>query len=215
MSEKRLDSGRLALIRLSAALAARNPRRLRTVLEEASLGADPDQVEEVILQSYLFLGYPVALNAFALWREVGGRKAGQGVSDEWNVWSERGEEVCRTVYGGQYEGLRRNVKALHPDMERWMVVEGYGKVLGRPGLDLPTRELCIAALLAVLRAPRQLYSHLRGALNAGAPPGEVAESLEEACTHLNQEAAAEAWAVWDRVRSKGLGPQGGGSAGNP
>ena len=55
--------------------------------------------------------------------------------------TDRGEEVCRTVYGGQYEGLRRNVRDLHPDMERWMVVEGYGKVLGRPGLD-PQRRRC-------------------------------------------------------------------------
>jgi hypothetical protein len=50
-----------------------------------------------------------------------------------------------------------------------MIVEGYGKVLGRPGLDAgDVRELCIVALLAVAGRAAQLYSHLRGALNAGA-----------------------------------------------
>ena len=96
-----------------------------------------------------------------------------------------------------------------------MVVEGYGKVLGRPGLELATRELCIAALLAVLRAPRQLYSHLRGALSAGAPPQEIEEALNMACVHLDDEGAAESWAVWNRVRARALGTQAGKSPETP
>ena len=83
-----------------------------------------------------------------------------------------------------------------------MVGEGYGKVLGRPGLDLATRELCIAALLAVLRTPRQLYSHLRGALNAGAETAEVEEVLQEACIHLDGEGQEESWAVWRQVQAR-------------
>jgi 4-carboxymuconolactone decarboxylase len=199
------DYRRRALTQLSAALAAGDPVGLKRALEEGALFENPLQVEEVLLQSYLFLGYPIALNAFALWREITGREAGEGVGDDWEAWANRGEEVCRTIYGGQYEGLRRNVRALHPDMERWMVVEGYGKVLGRPGLDLATRELCIAALLAVLRTPRQLYSHLRGALNAGAPPLEIEAVLTMACAHLDDQGSAETWEVWDRVRARALG----------
>ena len=215
MTQDRPDQQRRTLIQLSAALAARDLVVLRRALEQGALVGDPLQVEEVILQSYLFLGYPIALNAFALWREITGREAGEGAPDEWTAWVERGEDVCRTVYGGQYEGLRRNVKALHPDMERWMVVEGYGKVLGRPGLELATRELCISALLAVLRAPRQLYSHLSGALNAGAPTHEIEEALKTARAHLDDEGYAESWAVWDRVRARAPGPQTGKSPGTP
>jgi len=205
MTQTTPDPWRQTLIHLSVALAARDSKVLRRALEDSALLGDYLQVEEVLLQSYLFLGYPIALNAFALWREISGREAGDGVQDGWEAWGERGEDVCRTVYGGQYEGLRRNVNALHPDMERWMVVEGYGKVLGRPGLDLVTRELCIAALLAVLRTPTQLYSHLRGALNAGADPDEVEEAMKTACVHLDEEASAETWAVWTRVQASAPG----------
>ena len=205
MTQNSPDPRRQALIQLSVALAARDPLGLRRALEVCALAGDSTQVEEVILQSYRFLGYPIALNAFAFWREVSGREAGDGVQDNWEGWGQRGEDVCRTVYGGQYEGLRRNVKALHPDMERWMVVEGYGKVLGRPGLELITRELCIAALLAVLRTPRQLFSHLRGALNAGASPTEIEEALGMACVHLDDEGSAENWAVWNQVQASALG----------
>jgi 4-carboxymuconolactone decarboxylase len=197
-----LGSIRSVLVRISVALAARDSEALRGALEEGAGLEDPSQVEEVILQSYLFLGYPVALNAFTLWRHLTGLESEEVTPDDWAAWSERGEYVCRIVYGGQYEGLRRNVRALHPDMERWMVVEGYGKVLGRPGLDLATRELCIAGLLAVLETPRQLYSHLRGALNAGAGCAEVEEVLNLACHHLGDGGTEEAWAVWERVRAR-------------
>jgi 4-carboxymuconolactone decarboxylase len=177
----------------------RDPDGLRQAMERCVSLADPAWAEEVILQSYLFLGYPIALNAFGAWRELSGRTEEGAVQDDWDGWIEKGEEVCRTVYGGQYEGLRRNVRDLHPDMERWMVVEGYGKVLGRPRLELAVRELCIVALLAVLGAPRQLHSHLRGALNAGASVGQIKAAVHEAESFTNSERAAEAHAVWERV----------------
>ena len=202
MTQHRLDSCTRLLIRLSAALAARDEESHREILGEGAQRGHGRQVEEVLLQSYLFLGYPIALNAFALWREIGGRDSGAGTEEDWESWEKRGEDVCRTVYGGQYEGLRRNVRDLHPDMERWMVVEGYGKVLGRPYLDLATRELCIASLLSVLGAPRQLYSHLRGALNAGAGKEEVEEALSLACLHMDDGSPEDVWAVWRRVRTR-------------
>ena len=190
------------LVRLSAALARRDLGELREAMEGCVGTADSRAVEEVILQSYLFLGYPIALNAFALWREVSGLDAGEGVEDSWEAWEVRGREVCRTVYGGQYDGLRRNVRALHPDMERWMVAEGYGKVLGRPELDLARRELCIVGLLAVLGSPRQLHSHLRGAMNAGATVGEVEMALSVAGGLMSLEERREAAGVWERVKAR-------------
>ena len=198
-----MTSGEIgALVELSAALARGDEGSIRRAMEFCMAETGACETEEVILQSYLFLGYPAALNAFGLWREISGRKADEAVPEAWEAWSDRGDEVCRTVYGGQYEDLRRNVRDLHPDMERWMVVEGYGKVLGRPGLGLPVRELCIAALLAVLGAPRQLHSHLRGALNAGATVEDVESALEVAGAFMGADGVGRARAVWDRVRGR-------------
>ena len=50
-----------------------------------------------------------------------------------------------------------------------MELEGYGKVLSRPGLDIVDREMVIVACLAMENRVSQLHSHLRGALNVGAP----------------------------------------------
>ena len=199
-----LTPAEVALVRVSAALASRNAVQVDEALGQALAHADGDAVEEVILQSYLFLGYPAALNAFAQWRDLSGRPAA-ATTDSSDSWAERGEVVCRAVYGGQYEGLRANIGALHGDMERWMVVEGYGKVLGRPGLPLVMRELCIAALLTVQDVPRQLYSHLRGALNVGASPDQVEETLAEALPLCSVGARARAGETWAAVQSRPKG----------
>jgi 4-carboxymuconolactone decarboxylase len=77
-----------------------------------------------------------------------------------------------------YERLRDNVRALHPALDEWMILEGYGKVLSRPGLDLPRRELCIVAACAATGQERQLHSHLHGARNAGVAEVVVRAALD-------------------------------------
>jgi 4-carboxymuconolactone decarboxylase len=113
--------------------------------------------------------------------------------------------VCQVVYGEQYAPLRANVAALHPALERWMLEDGYGRVLGRPGLALVVRELCIVALAAGLEAPRQLYAHLRGALHAGATPQMVEESLAEAASMHGFDRARSAMAVWRELCARASG----------
>jgi 4-carboxymuconolactone decarboxylase len=198
-----LDPARAALVRVSASLAARDADTVRAALATAAERADPTAVEEVILQAHLFVGFPDALNALAVWREVSGTAAPEGPGDDPAGWTARGEAVCARVYGANYGKLRENVRALHPEFEAWMVEGGYGRVIGRAGLDLATRELCIAALLAVWGAPRQLHSHLRGALNAGAPAREVDAAVEIACSLMDATAAEAVRALWADVRGRG------------
>lgn len=197
-----MDEAVRALVRVSAAVGPFGAADLREALREAAELADPARVEEVLLQSYLFAGYPAALNAIKVWRDVYDGERPEPTPDRPKQWKTRGEEVCRRVYGGQYDRLRENVAALHPDMERWMVVEGYGKVLGRSGLPLEVRELCIVALLVGLNAEPQLFSHLRGALNAGASPEDVEAALREAGRVVPAERRSAALDVWKRVRER-------------
>lgn len=201
MSRLRPDDA--LLVDVSASLATMSETALADALVAAlDAGVDAVAVEEALLQGYLFLGYPAALNGFALWRELSGRKAAPAVDGDWDTWRARGERVCREVYAGQYEGLQKNVAALHADLATWMLVEGYGKVLGRPGLELRARELCIVALLAVRSAPRQLRSHLRGALHAGATHEEVEEALARALRYTEESARSRARETWQVVRSR-------------
>lgn len=202
MPEPVLDPSREALVALSAALATRSRDTVERAVRRAAEEADPDAVEEVLLQAHLFVGFPDALGALALWREAAGRPAPAGLGEACEGWEARGERVCATVYGANYPRLRANVASIHPEMDRWMVDGGYGRVLGRPGLDLATRELCVLALLAVWNTPRQLHSHVRGALNAGAGVEEVEQAVEVACGFLDADAAAGVRALWAEVRRK-------------
>ncbi len=190
------------LLRLSAVIASRRDEELESVMRVAAECDATDAIEEVILQSYLFLGYPIALNAMARWRAVSGASPGQHAAVERDTWLERGEEVCRTVYGRQYSRLRANVRDLHPDMDSWMVEEGYGKVLSRPGLSFQERELCIVAQLVVLDVPRQLYSHARGALNVGATESAVEAALQVGLQYAEPGACERARETWQSVRAR-------------
>ena len=168
-----LDPQTRDLVRFAAAIAQGYEPELRERVAPLRNSQVPvEWVEELLLQSVLMVGYPHALIAFTVWRRFGGVPAPAADPDadygRAAEWARRGEELCALVYGENYRKLRDGVRALHPALEAWMITEGYGRTLARPGLDLLRRELCTAAQAAVLEAPRQLHSHLRGALNAGA-----------------------------------------------
>lgn len=169
------------MVRLAARIAGAAEDGLRSAIAEAALNVRPAWVEEVILQSYLFAGFPRALNAMREWRKVSGRPApleDEGAHFGFHPeWTTRGHATCATVYGRFYEPLRKNIKELHPALDAWMIVEGYGKVLSRPALSLHLRELCVVAACAAARQDRQLHSHLHGALHAGATIHELRDVL--------------------------------------
>jgi len=116
-------------------------------------------------------------------------------------WRTRGEATCRTVYGRNYAKLRTNIRGLHQALDEWMIVEGYGKVLSRAGLDLVRRELCIVAACAAASQARQLHSHLLGALNAGATAGQLDAALVALVGVVGDADLEHARSLWDRVRT--------------
>jgi 4-carboxymuconolactone decarboxylase len=179
---ERLDAATRSLIRLSAAVAAASELLVRSAIEEALRETPAVWVEELLLQSYLFAGFPRALNAMREWRRMSGRNAPRADDDveteTFATWEVRGEVTCATVYGEMYEPLRQNIRALHPALDRWMIVEGYGMVLGRPGLDLVRRELCIVAACVASGQERQLLSHMHGTLNVGGSRAQLVSTLE-------------------------------------
>jgi 4-carboxymuconolactone decarboxylase len=200
-----LDAETGELIRLAAIISAGTEGEIRVAMTRVVQAAvSPVWVEELVLQTYLFAGFPRGLNAMREWRRASGRPAparddGERL-DATDWWVREGERTCRTVYGDMYDRLRVNIRALHPALDVWMIVEGYGKVLSRPGLDLKRRELCVVAVCAALGQERQLHSHLHGALNAGATPAEVDETLGMVDEMLEPAARERVARLWSRVR---------------
>jgi 4-carboxymuconolactone decarboxylase len=85
----------------------------------------------------------------------------------------RGERLCARVYGPEYERLRSFMRALAPELDAWMIEDGYGRTLARPGLSAVERELVTVAALAALGWERQLEAHRRGAMRVGARAADV------------------------------------------
>ena len=212
-----LDARTAALVRVAAAVARGKASELEMRFAAARDARVPGLwIEELLLQSMLVVGYPLALVAFGTWRGLGGPIVGDGAGGaggagaedlahaDWEAWAARGAVVCREVYGRAYHKLLVNLRALHPALEHLVLVDAYGKVIGRPGLDLKRRELCTVATTAVLGTAEQLHSHLRGALNTGASGEEVEAVLGVVDGDLDPERRRSAREQWADVKRRKL-----------
>jgi 4-carboxymuconolactone decarboxylase len=200
-----LDSQTRDLVRFAAAIAQGYEPELRERVGPLRSSQVPTLwVEELLLQSVLMVGYPRALIAFTAWRKFSGMEAPDSDPDldygRAAEWTRQGEALCEVVYGENYGKLRESVRKLHPAIDAWMITEGYGRTLARSGLDLKRRELCTVAQTAVLEAPRQLHSHMRGALNAGATFGELDGVLSVVNPLLSFDQWKKVKQLWRTVR---------------
>lgn len=145
-------------------------------------GLSVSLVKEIILQSYLFCGFPAAIDGLIVLRQcvVKGGYSMEEYSDSRSISEIRsdGETLCRSVYDRNYDKLIANMESLSPSLAKWMIEEGYGKVLSRRPLQVQDRELCVVAALAVMDRERQLVSHLKGAMHVGVPKSRLQAVLE-------------------------------------
>jgi len=180
-----LDTHTTSLI-LASTLASRPEYRheladeLRKIKETSS--ATSDELYEVFLQTYLFAGFPAALESVRALSKVFGHRESDPTSEEeiiaeYKTYLKKGDALYKKVYADNAERVREEMIRLSPELAAWAMIEGYGKTLSRPGLDAKTRELCIVASLVQLGWERQLYSHILGARNVGAEKDEILEAV--------------------------------------
>ncbi len=158
--------------------------RLDDILEKLILLAKRKRIPstklyEALLQNYLFAGYPTAIISLKILNKHVRFRA-KTFADDMNLYHfrTRGEKNCKAIYGKKYDKLIANVNSFSPELSEWLVLEGYGKVLGREGFSLNERELCIVSVLTALKFEDQLYSHINGALRVGATVKDVEQVIE-------------------------------------
>ncbi len=162
-------SKKYLLPQIAAASAINELNLLREIILQAKLEKVPfSKMYETLLQNYLFAGYPSAISSLKILKEYYPDIRLPEVADM-NLYHFRrkGEALCKKVYGNKFEKLIKNINNFSPELSEWLVLEGYGKVLGRAGLSFKERELCIVAVLTAMKFEDQLYSHINGAMNAG------------------------------------------------
>jgi len=152
----------------------------------------------------LYAGYPAAFAALeavrAEWPEPA--TAAEGRTSRAGE-RRRGLALCRRVYGPVLPRLLGRVRRLHPAIARWMIEEGYGRVLSRPGMDARERGLVTVAALAALGWEPQLVSHLLGAARLGATPAQRRAAWSTGVARArDRETRAASARAWRRAASR-------------
>ena len=193
---------------MCAAAALRKENHLRAFIEKAKeIDLKENVLYESLLQNYLFTGYPSALISLKILREYFPEKEGpKNESWDLNKFLERGTKNCKRIYGRKYYKLISSVKTFSPELSEWLLIEGYGKVLGRQGLSLTKRELNIIAVLVVLRFEDQLYSHINGAIRTNASIDQVKRVIKNLKIFNDDELVSFGMKVLQKYgRNKGIG----------
>lgn len=157
----------LALCELVSCIASKKTSDLDNILKKLKkIKVSPYKIYESILQIYLFCGFPAAIigiQAFSKHFKISISKESYNLKK----FSSRGKLNCKAVYQANYDKLIHNFDNMSPDLAEWMIIEGYGKVLGRSNLELKDRELLNVSILCTNYYEHQLYSHLKGSVNTG------------------------------------------------
>ncbi|MFM8569302.1 MAG: RdgB/HAM1 family non-canonical purine NTP pyrophosphatase [Candidatus Kapaibacterium sp.] len=199
-------SMRRLLCRIAAAATAAHETELRRCLRHAQDHRLPmGAVYETLLQTYLFAGFPAALESLNVLHETeAGRDRSYAAVHDYDAddFRRRGTDTCKTIYTEVFEKMMARLSESSPDLASWMIVEGYGKVLSRAEMDVCTRELVNVAVLSVTGYERQLYSHLRGAMNMGAEVHEIDDAVEAAMGLAPAHVHRRSLDVWDAFRQR-------------
>ncbi len=107
--------------------------------------------------------------------------------------------VREALWGEKRAAIEASLEELDPELFRYIRDFVYEEVLARPGLDLKTRELLAITALIALGNPKELATHLEGALRAGARPEEIRETILQAAVFLGFPRALGAMRLFRKV----------------
>ncbi|MDE9555323.1 carboxymuconolactone decarboxylase family protein [Xenorhabdus bovienii] len=92
------------------------------------------------------------------------------------TFTEHGRDIMEQLETGLADKVTNRLAELDADLPALITDYAFGAVVGRPGLDLKTREmLTVASLITLGNAQPQLELHMRAALNVGVTQQEVLE----------------------------------------
>ena len=166
-------------------------------------GIEERKIQEILLQSYLFIGFPRTINALGavknLWKTP--LEAFEKELDR-KTKQQRGEALCQKIYGANYPKLLENMEKLHPDLKIYMIEEGYGKILSRAGLNPLEREMGILPILVLTEVQQQLHSHFLGAYYLGASFAKLEALLEHLKEFLSEQQLTPAFQLLTQLKGR-------------
>ncbi|RVO43571.1 carboxymuconolactone decarboxylase [Sinorhizobium meliloti] len=182
---------RLAHLASAAMLAARGKVGASFdahIVSALAAGATDSDIVEMVIQLSVYSGFPAALNAAGRARNVlaaperpqASTQKGVDTTKDDEKRFMRGVATLAETSGGSGADVVDSFKDVAPGLDRLVVAHCYGDIFCRPALDPKVRELgAISALAAqgTVAAEKPLGVHIDAALNLGATPEEIVETL--------------------------------------
>lgn len=107
---------------------------------------------------------------------------------------DQGLKTRREVLGDAYvDRALQNASEFGKPLQDLLIENCWGEVWSRPGLPKATRSLVTLAMLAALRAPQEIKTHVLGALRNGCTPQEIQEVFLQATVYCGAPAGIEAF----------------------
>ncbi|MBK8983284.1 MAG: carboxymuconolactone decarboxylase family protein [Ignavibacteria bacterium] len=170
----------ILMSKLASYIALDNLNGAEKIIQNAKkLKVEPGKIYEAILQSHLFCGFPAAIESLKIFSNHFTYFMPKIQNYDTGLFKVLGNHNCKLIYKNNFKKLLSNITKLSPDLKNWMITDGYGKVMGRKGLNLLEREFINISVLCTRYYENQLHSHLRGCLNLGCDPIFVKRILEE------------------------------------
>ncbi|MGE0684169.1 MAG: carboxymuconolactone decarboxylase family protein [Candidatus Binatia bacterium] len=112
---------------------------------------------------------------------------------------DKGVKIRKKLTGKRFTKSASALAELAPDLEEMLNEVVFGRVWGRPGLELKMRSaITIAALTAMQRLP-QLKGHIANGLNAGLSKKEITEILIQMAFYAGVPTAVNAFQLAKEV----------------
>ncbi|MFD4376432.1 carboxymuconolactone decarboxylase family protein [Streptomyces sp. NPDC058486] len=145
------------------------------------VGVEPTEIIEALIHLVPFVGFPRALNAITVARQVFADKGiafKPSVQDDPRDRYRRGVAKLREIDGRHGLEVIESLRDIAPDLGRFIVEFTFGDVYHRPWLSARRRQLVtVSALTALGDTAPQLRVHIGAALNVGLSPAQIVELL--------------------------------------
>src|SRR5438876_9569976 len=104
-SLRTVDDPTRTLVRLAVVVTVGTELEIRDAMTNSAGRVPPIWIEELVLQTYLFAGFPRGLNAMREWRRVQPELVAPDDDRSVDEWRADGLATCAAVYGALYDRL--------------------------------------------------------------------------------------------------------------
>lgn len=167
-------------------------------------GGEPAELVEMLFQAVAILGFPVAINAVGIVREIFRERdlvfdPIAPVSGDGTARYQRGLEVLDDLMANPQEYIEKR-SSTSPELARWSVEFAFGEIFAREGLNPKARQIAIISMLAAAgNRSDQLRLHIEAGVKSGLSRTEITEALMQLAVYAGFPSALNAFGVANAV----------------